>query len=466
MRTTHQGQEAAVSLRRRPQQARHVVVLGGGLAGLFAAAASARDGRRVTILERDRLPEHPAPRDGVPQGRHAHVYLYRGLLAIEELLPGFKAELRAAGAVPLDTGEIAWLGENGWAPSGRQFEVLSGTRPLFEHLVRERVRALPGVEVRDGAQVRGLRRGGPGGSAWQVVVDGSEIPADLVIDATGRTSRLPAWLAAAGLPSPAVSELDARIGYSTRMFTIDPERLAVPGIVLLQTPAHPRGAIVLPVEDGRFVVGEIGSGEDRPPRDAEGFAQFLTTLRDDAVAELAQSGKPVTEVAVHRQTANRRHHYERLRRWPPGLLVIGDALCAFNPIYGQGVTVAAREAVLLRNALDAGLRPGGERRQIRRFCRIAAVPWSIATSEDLRYPASTGNVSPLQAALGGWAREVDKLATRGDPVAGQVLGRVYHLVGSPLHLFRPGLLVRVLRARRRGWGPPQPRPEITRVPAG
>lgn len=451
---------------RRPNQPPRVVVLGGGLAGLFAAAAAAGGGRTVTVLERDRLPERPAPRDGVPQGRHAHVYLYRGLLAIEELVPGFRAELQAAGAVPLDTGEIAWLGENGWTPPGRQYEVLCATRPLFEHLVRARVRALPGVEVLDDTRVRGLRRGGPGEPAWWVELAGTALAADLVIDATGRNSRLPAWLAAAGLPQPAVSELDARIGYATRIFALEPERLAVPGIVLLQTPAHPRGAIVLPVENGRFVVGEVGSGQDRPPRDAEGFARFLTTLRDDAVAEVTRAGRPQTQVAIHRQTANRRHRYERLRPWPPGLLVIGDALCAFNPIYGQGVTVAACEAVLLRDALRRGLRPGDERRLVRRFSRAAALPWSIATSEDRRYPASAGNASPVQAALGHWARQVDKLATGGDPLAGEVLGRVYHLMGSPLALFRPGLVVRVLRARLRGRGAPQPRPEITRIPAG
>lgn len=451
--------------RGRRQRPRHVVVLGGGLAGLFAAAGAVGEGRTVTVLERDRLPERPEPRDGVPQGRHAHVYLYRGLLAVEELLPGFGAELRAAGAVPLDTGEVAWLGEHGWAPAGRQLEILSASRPLFEHLVRSRVHALPGVEIRDAARVRGLRRGGPGGPAWQVELTGATVPADLVLDAMGRSSRLPAWLAGAGLPAPAVSEVDARIGYATRAFTFDPERLAVPGIVLLQTPEHPRGGIVLPLEGGRFVVGVVGSGQDRPPRDAAGYARFLTTLRDDVIAELTRTGKPETDVAIHRQTANRRHHYERLRDLPSGLLVLGDALCAFNPIYGQGVTVAACEALLLRNALARGLRHGDERRLIRRCCRVAALPWSIATNEDLRYPASTGRVPRAQSALGGWAREVDKLAVRGDPRAGEVLGRVYHLMGSPLNLFRPGLVTRVVRARLRGWEPPMPRPEITRVPA-
>ncbi|WP_324652167.1 NAD(P)/FAD-dependent oxidoreductase [Georgenia sp. H159] len=451
---------------RRPRRLHHVVVLGGGLAGLFAAAAAAGDGRSVTVLERDRLPDGPEPRDGVPQGRHAHVYLYRGLLAVEELLPGFGAELRAAGAVPLDTGALAWLGENGWAPAGRQFEVLSASRPLFEHLVRCRVRGVAGVEVRDGVRVRGLRRGRAGGPAWEVDVDGGPVAADLVVDAMGRSSRLPAWLAAAGVPVPAVSEVDARIGYATRVFSLDRQRLAVPGIVLMQTPAHPRGGIVLPLEGGRFVVGLVGSGEDRPPRDNDGYTRFLAGLRDDAIAELTRTGTPETDVVVHRQTANRRHHYERLRGLPAGLLVVGDALCAFNPIYGQGVTVAACEALLLRDALTRGLRRGDERRLVRRFCRVAALPWSIATNEDLRYAASTGSVPRVQSALGAWARQVDRLAVRGDPHAGEVLGRVYHLMGSPLNLFRPALVVRVVRGRLRGLGPPMARPEITRVPAG
>jgi len=162
---------------------------------------------------------------------------------------------------------------------------------------------------------------------------------------------------------------------------------------------------------------------------------------------------------VHRQTGNRRHHYERVRDWPAGLLVLGDALCAFNPVYGQGVTVAACEALVLRDALRRGLAAGDERRLLRRFVRVAALPWAVATSSDLRYSADARR-SPLQRLLGRWTQELDRLASHGDTLAHATVARVYHLMASPLLLVRPGLLRAALRARRHGYGPAVPAPQV------
>lgn len=473
-------------VRSRPQHPRRVVVLGASLAGAFAAAAAAADpvpGRTVTVLERDELPATPRPRSGVPQGRQPHVFLYRGLLAVEELLPGFRADLHAAGAVEIDTGDLAWTSELGWQPTGRpQYAVLSATRPLFEHVVRRRVAQLPGVEIRDGVRVEGVRRGdgarpddgtaadpdgrgadgGDGSPAWWVdLADGTSVPADLVVDATGRSSRLPVWLAAAGVAPARVTEVDAHVGYSSRVYALDPGSVVAPGVVVQHSPTDPRGGIALPVEGGRWLVGGVGAGQ-RPPRDAESLAEYLSGLRDRALADIHGAGRPEGDVAVHRQTGNRRHHYEDVRDWPAGLLVTGDALCAFNPVYGQGVTVAACEAVVLRDALRRGLRRGDERRLLRRFARVAALPWAIATGEDLRYPSSDGRQPALTAFLGRWTRQLGLLSVHGDELAHGTTMRVYHLMGSPLLLLRPGLVARVVRAHLRGYGPANPRPPVVR----
>jgi 2-polyprenyl-6-methoxyphenol hydroxylase-like FAD-dependent oxidoreductase len=444
----------------RPQR---VIIIGASVAGLFAAAAASGDGRHVTVLERDELPDVAGPRRGVPQGRQPHVFLYRGLLAVEELLPGLREELLSRGAVPLDTGDLAWLGEFGWSPWGRpSFEVLSATRPLFEHTLLRRVRSLPGVEVRGGARVESVASSGDAGQpAWEVQLDdGSHEMADLLIDASGRGSRLPTWLAAAGLPSVEISEVDAHVGYATRAYRLDHDRVTVAGVVLLQTPDPTPGGIALPVEDGRWLVGAVGAGQLRPPRDAEAFDAFLEGLRDPALSELTRKAEPVGDVAVHRQTANRRHHYEKVRDWPPGLLVIGDALCAFNPVYGQGITVAACEALVLRGALARGLRRGDERRLLRKFCSVAALPWAIASGEDLRYPTSSGTQPVTQALLGRWTRELARLAIHGDVRANDTLNRVYHLMGSPALLFQPALIASAVRARLLGRGPTTERPPI------
>lgn len=436
----------------------HVAVVGASLAGLFAAAASAGEGRKVTVIERDVLPATAKPRPGVPQGHQPHVLLYRGLLTLEELLPGIETELRAAGAVAFDTGDVAWLGESGWTPFGvRQFPIVSATRPLLEHLVLSRVRQLPGVQILDRTRVNSIGRRG---DSWSIASTAGVIEADLVVDASGRSSRLPEWLAECGVRSAAVSEVDARIGYAARLYAIAPGSVQVAGVVVGQTPQTPAGGMALPVEGGRWIVAAVGSGDRRPPRDAAGYETFLRELRDPVVAELISCGEPLGDVHVHRQTANRRHHYERIRDWPPGLLVVGDALCAFDPVYGQGIAVAAGEALLLRRAFESGLRAGGERTLLRAFSAAVSLPWSIAAGEDLRLPSSAGTQTRVQRLLSAWTQELGRLATHGHERAQSSVARVYHLMGSPLLLFHPALFVGALRARICGYGPAVPRPQV------
>jgi len=450
---------------------RRVVVVGASVAGLFAAAAAAAGGCGVTVLERDEASDDLVPHRGVPQGRQPHVFLYRGLLSLEELLPGIRADLLARGAVALDTGNLAWLGEQGWMATGKpSYEVVSMTRPLFDDVVRRRVVELPGVEIRGGVRVSSVRRSD---ARWRVEIAGGESidDVDLVVDASGRGSRLPTWLAQLGVDVPPLTEVDAGVGYATRRYRIDGADVArrergFVGVVIAQTPTTPRGGIALPVEDGYWLVAGFGCGEHRPPRDPAGFAAFLESLRDPALADLVRTGEPVGDVAVHRQTANRRHGYEQLPDWPEDLLVVGDAFCAFNPVYGQGITVSAMEALLLRRALTDGLRPGSAAKLVKDFAHVVALPWSIATSEDLRYPTSAGRQSPGQVVLGRWSNTLGALAAHGDSRAQAVLGRVYHLMGSPVLLFDPRLMIAAVRARLRGFGRPVPRPHALDALAG
>jgi flavin-dependent dehydrogenase len=385
------------------------------------------------------------------------VFLFRGLLALEELLPGSRQELLSAGAVPVDTGKLPWLAEHGWLPvEQRGFEVLSLTRPLFEYVIRRNVERLPGVRIRTGAKVISLRRRD---RHWEVgLADGSTVLTDLVVDASGRSSRLPVWLTDAGVGQAQVAQVDSGVGYATRMYAGAPSGFEAVGVVLQQTPATLVGGIALPVEGGRWLVTAVGCGEHRPPRDAAGFESFLQRLPDPALAELARHAVPVGDVAVHRQTGNRRHRYERVPDWPEGLLVVGDALCAFNPIYGQGITVAACEALFLRQALVAGLVPGYTRRLLRKFATVVSLPWAMSTSEDLRYPTSIGRQSVPQALLGQWTQQLSRLAAHGNLHAYAVMARVYHLMGSPALLFHPALGAAALRARFTGYGAPTARP--------
>jgi 2-polyprenyl-6-methoxyphenol hydroxylase-like FAD-dependent oxidoreductase len=450
-----------------------VVIIGASLAGLLTAAAATAAGAQTTIVERDPLPSRPSSRKGVPQDRQAHVLLHRGLLAAEELLPGLRQDLLRHGAVRFDSGDMISFGEYGWLPTGiPAYELVSATRPLLEHLVRERVRRLSELTIRDGLRVTELRHAGNG---WRLVCAGTGaagqpaettvIEADLVVDASGRGSRLPHWLAALGCPAEEPETVDARLGYACQIYrAVRPTPINVP-VVIGATPETARGALAIPVEDSQWLVIAGGYGDRRPDRDLPGFERFLAELPDPAISDLVGLLEPVGEPAIHRQTGNRRHHYGESRDWPRGLLVVGDAYCAFNPVYGQGITVAACQAVLLRDALRRAATAGrvhsiDSRRLQLELASVADLPWAVATGEDLRQPSSDAQQSPTQQLLGRWSAELATLATHGDRTAYRTFAGVYHLMTPPGELFRPALLLAAARARLRGLPPPVRRPGV------
>lgn len=438
------------------------MIIGAGIAGLLAAAACRDAGWSVVVLERDQL-DGAGPRPGVPQGGHAHIYLQRGLAAAQQLVPALTAELRAAGAVPFNTAAIAWRAEKGWYPPGAlTYEVLSMTRPLFESVLRRTVLEAGGIELRTGVRVSGLSTG-PTGRGWHVRcgypdAETDSVPADLVVDASGRSTRMVSWLAGLGLPDPPIRRVDARVGYATRMYADAPDLGSLEGVVVQATPERPSGAAALPVEGGRWLVGLIGYGENRPPRDEDAFAGFTARLVDPCVADFIAAASSCGGVAIHRQTENRHHHFERLRPWPEGLLPIGDSFISLNPIYGQGITVAAQQAVLLRAELHRRGPVPDTARLVRRFARVGRVPWQVATGQDRRQPTCSVPPSRFGALADRWALTVQDLAVHGDLRAYAALSRLYHLLAPPRVLLDPRLILAAARTAVRGRPEPVPRP--------
>jgi flavin-dependent dehydrogenase len=441
---------------------RYVVIIGASLAGLFAAAAAATAGARTMIIERDVLPDQPVPRKGVPQGRQPHVLLHRGLLAAEELVPGIRGDLLSHGAVPFDTGTMAWLGEYGWLPTWiPAYQTVSATRPLLEQLVRQRVGDLDGVTIREGVRATDLKRNA---RHWQVVCeDATVLQADLVIDASGRGSRLPHWLGELGIPVTEPLAIDAHLGYACRTYRCIGKPPIDIAVVIAATPQTGRGALAIPVEDGQWLIIAGGYGDRRPSRVVEEFDEFLATLPDPAIFDLTRHLEPISDIAIHRQTGNRRNRYGKSRAWPAGLLAVGDAYCAFNPVYGQGITVAACQALSIRDGLKHDRTPAGHgpmetRRLQRRIGAVADLPWSVATTEDLRHPSSTGSQSRLQRLVGLWTAELARLAAHGDRGAFLAFARLYHLMASPAMLFNPAVIFSASRAAVRGMPEVNPRP--------
>lgn len=446
-----------------PGSAPTVVIVGGSLAGLFAAAAASAAGCTVTVLERDDLAAGTLAHPGVPQGRQPHIYLLRGLRAAEELLPGLLDDLRAAGAVALETTRLAILREPGWLPvRPSDMAGLSMSRPLFEQVVRQRVIDLPGVQLTAGRSVTGLRRPVGPDRLWRVSTAAGEVAADVVVDASGRGSRLPAWLVSLGVAAPSTEEVDARIGYAVREFADGPDLHGLSGIVIGATPESGRGGLALPIENSHWMVLASGCGDDRPPRDVDGFMAALRAGRDPALAQFADHARPVGDVLIYRRNGNRRHRYDRCRDWPAGLVAVGDSFVSFNPVYGQGITVAALDALVLRTAL--GRRSGTvldrrrTRRLMRRLARVAALPWAIAVGADLRQPTSSGRQNPAQRLTSAWVRELNRQAVHGSESAHLAVQRLAHLIGSPAGLLHPALLAGAVSSRIGRRRRPEPRP--------
>jgi 2-polyprenyl-6-methoxyphenol hydroxylase-like FAD-dependent oxidoreductase len=426
---------------------RHAIVVGGSIAGLLAARVLADHFICVTVLERDILPDAPAARRGIPQARHAHALLGRGREALEELFAGLTQQLVAAGA--LQGGGRFFTG------GGYLSRITSGpaglfvSRELLEHTVRERVRALSNVRILDGHSVRGLVTDVDGARVCGVRLSGpaagadEELLAELVVDATGRGSRAPAWLRAIGYLEPREELVEVGMGYSTRHYRRTPEHLAGDLMVnVAPSPQHRRACGMLAQEGDRWIVTLAGYFGDHPPTDDRGYRDFAASLPAREVAEIVATAEPLGAPVTYRFQANQRRRYEELSRFPDGFLVIGDALCSFTPIYGQGMTVAAVEVLALRDCLAQGQEQLA-RRFFRRAAGIIDIAWTIAVGNDLRLSGAPSARRPAARFI-NWYLGRLQVAARHDSRLALAFMRVGSLYDAPPSLLRPGTALRVL----------------------
>jgi 2-polyprenyl-6-methoxyphenol hydroxylase-like FAD-dependent oxidoreductase len=433
------------------------VVLGASMAGLLAARVLPDAYGQVTVIDRDELPETPMHRRGVPHGRHIHGLLARGQQALEQLFPGFTAELVAHG-VPI--GDL--LADTRMYLSGHRLRqahtglmVLSASRPVLEGHVRARVRALPNVRFVDRCDVVGLATTPDGrrvtGARVLRRADGSAdelLGAALVVDATGRGSRTPAWLEALGYPRPPKEQVRIGLGYATRIYR--QRRGALGGdLAVLQaaTPQYPRTGALQVLEGDRWLLTLGGILGDHPPTDPDGFLAFARSLRFPDLYETVRDAEPLDDPVPFRFPASVRHRYERLDRFPDGLLVMGDAVCSFNPIYGQGMSVAALEALTLRRHLERGAAPQ-PRRFFRDLSRVVDVPWDIAAGGDLVFPGVQGRRTLKARMVNAYIARLHAAAAHDASLASAFV-RVAGLVAPPQTLLRPDVAVRVLRGSLR-----------------
>ena len=413
------------------------------MAGLLAARALADFFPRVTVLDRDALPAAVAHRRGVPQDRHVHAVQPRGLQLLEKMLPGLTAELADAGAV---------RGRMRFHLSGYRLALpvggrpgLFASRPLLEHHIRSRVAALPTVTIIQRRLVTGLTIDGD--RVTGVRTGATHVASDLVVDASGRGSRTPAWLVELGYPTPAQDRIEVGLRYATRTYRLPSGSLGDDvAILTAATPTIPRGALLAATEGGRHIVTAAGMAGDAPPTDPEQFERFLTRLPCSDIAAALADAEPLDAPVAFRFPASVRRRYERRQRFPRGLLVLGDAVCSFNPVYGQGMTVAALQATVLRDELARSDSPRA-RRYFRRISALINPPWTVAAGADLAHPQVIGPRGPAIRILNRCLPHVHAAAAH-DPVLATAVLRVTGLLDPPIALLRPDRLARVLVGRR------------------
>jgi 2-polyprenyl-6-methoxyphenol hydroxylase-like FAD-dependent oxidoreductase len=440
-----------------PDANARAVVIGGSLTGLVATRVLADHFGEVVLVERDRFPDGPEARKGIPQARHIHVLLKEGERILAQYFPGICEQLLRGGAFRIDmAADTRWRHFGGWKvrfPSG--MDMLSQSRPLLEWTVRGRVVALPNVHVLDGHDAAGLALDGGRVRGLRVVPRGSAdetvIPADLVVDASGRGSRLPQWLGRAGVAAPEETEVQVDVGYASRFYRRPgADRGDWLALMIYPRPGGTRLGVLFPVEGDRWMVTLVGWFGDHPPADDAGFLEFARSLDAPDLHAAIRDAEPLSPTALHRFPSDRRRHYERLAHLPDGVVALGDAFCSFNPIYGQGMTTGVLGARTLDRCLnDRGRRAGAagldgfSQRFHRRLARIIDSPWLLTTAEDLRSPAAVGRRPPWLGLAHWYTDRIHRLSW-SDRVVGRRFLEVMHLSASPCALFHPYVILRAL----------------------
>lgn len=436
---------------------RHAVVVGGSIGGMLAARVLSEHFERITLIERDHLPEDEANRPGVPQARHLHFFLKKGLSVIEELFPGVKPDLLAAGSHLLDQGkDFRILYRSGWSPKVPcNLEICTFTRQLLETTIRRHLLEDSKIQILERREVAGLvlDEGGTRVEGVRVRPRGQEggevttIHADLVVDVSGRGSKAPEWLEAAGYEKPEETVVDAFWGYATRIYEpVEGFSAEWKSLFLLNRPPYqPRAGIIQPIEGNRWIVTIAGVMRDYPPTDQDGFLRFARSLSSPELYRAIERARPLSKIWGYRQTENRLRHYEKLSRLPQGFVTLGDAVCSFNPVYALGMTLTCLAAMELRGSLRRGQGEVESLKFQRRLARLVAGSWALTTGEDLRWPATQGGeITPKVKAMHWYIDQIIRLIPRSEEVFRR-FQEVNHMLKPPAALFHPAISLRVLK---------------------
>ncbi|MFI2209522.1 FAD-dependent oxidoreductase [Streptomyces sp. NPDC020141] len=428
----------------------HAAVLGGGMSGLMAAHVLTRHFERVTLVERDD-PGDAAPRRGVPQGRHPHALVLRAVDLLEELLPGMREQYVRDGGIPvgmMSQHRLFYFGHQ-LRQSDAGLDTVWASRPFLEQGVRERLRGR--VTMRQGweavrplaptpERITGVVIGRTGGG------ESETLTADLVVDATSRTGRSRAWLSELGYPLPREERVRVDLAYATRILRCAPDVFGHDRAIAVGPRLdRARGLYFTVLEEGRWTLTVYGYGDFRPSPDTDTFMAQVAELAPDDVRAVVEAAEPLTDVHVFRVPETYRRRYDKLRRFPEGLLVTGDALAALNPLYGTGMMYSAAYALILDRRLREGL-DGLSRRFFKDAARAVAGSWRFSSLSDSFLPGVGDSRLPGSRLALWYLRRLVAAAEHDAALAADFI-RVASALRGPLALARPGVLLGVLRPR-------------------
>ncbi|KUI19194.1 oxidoreductase [Mycobacterium sp. GA-1285] len=434
---------------------KHVIVIGGSLAGMCAARVLAEVSDRVTVYERDDLPAEPANRAAVPQGRHVHLLMARGAEEFESHFPGLLADMVADGVPILENRpDCIHFGAAGHVLGTAhrlrdEFTAYVPSRPQLEWQIRKRVRDIDNVAIVHATVTEPVHDAARQRVIGVLLDSGQTVDADLVVDATGRGTRLPAWLEKWGYERPPEETVDVGISYASHQFHVPDGLLAEKVVVAGASREQPLGIGMLFYEDGNWNVTSFGVGKVPPPQTVEQILDLADEILPTHVSAALRQATPLGEMAFHRYPTSRWRRYDTLDRFPAGIFPFGDAVVSFNPTFGQGMTMTAIQASNLRSLLASG-DPDVPRRLAKATAKTTWPVWVMTAIGDLTLHNATGESKWWYKPVGGLFDQFLG-AAETDPVLAEWFLRRFSLLDSLYMVPSPRLVGRTIRHNLRLW---------------
>ncbi len=423
------------------------IVIGGSIAGLLTARVLSDFFEDVVLIEKDKYVEGGKIRNGTPQAHHIHVLLAKGREIFQDFFPELEKDLIKKGANKIDfLNDIRYRLPSGWAPRFNSGIVtFACTRTLLENTIRHQIQKIPKIKIEQGEQITSFVLEKPNKISLKTK-DGKEIHGDLIVDCTGRNTKSPSWLEDIGFPKPKETKINSFVRYSTRRYIPSQKDRKWKMLVILNKPiSNPRLGGIYPIEGGKWLVGLYSIGNEYPPTDDDGFLEFTKHLESMELYDALKDAVPDSKIHGYQVQGSRKYHYEEMPRWPENFIVLGDAVAIFNPYYGQGITSAALGAETLGDMLkNDEVKNDFTRKFQKRLSMTISLPWTLGTSEDLRWPTTVGKrPNMITRMVQNHAQKVLLISPKS-MLAAKSFQQMMHMIRSPAIIFHPLILLHMI----------------------